>query len=155
MAGLTTSLAVSTPEEAEPFRRADIVFIGVDHSGPSFEARVFLNKDDADETTPTDDEHGFAGSFYVFGHGRCFGDVGHCDVPPGPVSPFDRRLPHQLTPTTKTLIATDAIRRSINEPGTTAVKVKVVPVVRPSPAARAEDAEDVLHVEDIAIFTYD
>jgi hypothetical protein len=71
------------------------------------------------------------------------------------VSPFDRRLPHQLTPTTKTLIATDAIRRGINEPGTTAVKVKVVPIVRPSPAARAEDAEDVLHVEDIAIFTYD
>jgi tyrosinase len=155
MAGLTTSLTVSTPEETEPFRRADIVFSGVDHSGSSFEARVFLNRDDADETTPTDAEHGFAGSFHVFGHGRCFGDAGHCDVPPGPVSVFDRRLQHQLTPTTKILIATDAIRRAISEPGTSAVKLKVVPIVRPSPAARAEDAEDVLHVEDIAIVTYD
>ena len=31
-----------------PFDRADLVFYGVDHSGPSFEARVFLNQPDAD-----------------------------------------------------------------------------------------------------------
>jgi tyrosinase len=46
---------------------------------------------------------GYAGSFCVFGHGGCFGDEGHCDVPTGPPDPFDRRSPHQLTPQTKVL----------------------------------------------------
>ena len=27
------------------------------------------------------DDPSYAGSFYIFGHGGCFGDVGHCDVP--------------------------------------------------------------------------
>jgi hypothetical protein len=43
----------------------------------------------------------------------------------------------------------------MNEGGSSAIRVKVVPIVRPSPAAQAEDANGVLHVEDVAIFTYD
>ena len=92
-----------------PFERADLVFYGVDHSGPSFEARVFLNDRGADASTDRDDPS-FAGSFTVFGHGGCAGDVGHCDVPTGPRDPFDRRPPHALTPQTKTVIVTEALR---------------------------------------------
>ncbi len=48
--------------------RADLVFYGVDHSSSSFIARIFLDKPDADATTPIDD-HSYAGSFTIFGHG--------------------------------------------------------------------------------------
>jgi hypothetical protein len=51
------------------FRRADIEFEGVDHRGASFEARVFLNHPDADESTPKTPEQGYAGSFHVYGFG--------------------------------------------------------------------------------------
>ena len=100
-----------TPEA--DFVRADLQFYGVDHSGLSYEARVFLNRPDANANTPleTADDGGYAGSFHIFGHGGCFGDIGHCDIPRGPRHPNDKRLPHPLTPHTKTVIATEALRR--------------------------------------------
>jgi hypothetical protein len=51
-------------------RRLDLVFAGVDQAGPSFEARVFLNKPDADESTPQTPQMGYAGSFHVYGYGE-------------------------------------------------------------------------------------
>jgi hypothetical protein len=50
--------------------RAELVFGGVEQAGPSFEGRVFLNRPDADETTPPTPENGYAGSFHVFGYGQ-------------------------------------------------------------------------------------
>ena len=96
----------------ESFYRADIRFDGVDHAGPSFEVRVFLNNPQADHATPLDAEHGFAGRFDVFGHGGCFGDVGHCAVREPP-RPYDPRPAHPLTPARKTVIATEAVRAAI------------------------------------------
>ena len=64
-------------EDAADFSRADLEFHGVDHSGSSFEARVFFNNPDADETTPRQEDSGYVGAFYIFGHGGCFGDIGH------------------------------------------------------------------------------
>src|SRR5690348_16357380 len=58
------------------FNRADLIFEGVDHSGPSFEGRVFLNNPNATADTPATAENGYAGSFHIFGHGICLGDVG-------------------------------------------------------------------------------
>lgn len=49
---------------------------------------------------------GYVGSFSVFGHGGCYGDVGHCEVVPRD-DPFDVRPPHPLTPWTKTVILPD------------------------------------------------
>src|SRR6266705_3259125 len=86
-------------DRTESLSRVDVVFYGIDHSGPSFEARIFLDNPGADASTPMDADHGFAGTFPIFGHGGCFGDEGHCEVPTRPVSAFDRRPPHQLTPT--------------------------------------------------------
>jgi hypothetical protein len=72
----------------------------------------------------------------------------------GSASPFDRRRPQPLTPTTRTVIATDAITRLL-EAGQTSITVTVVPVVRPSALATAQDAEDVLHFQQVALLTYD
>ena len=74
------SAPIDLPDDAEDTYRADLVFYDVDHSGASYEARIFLNSPDADADTPRDDPD-YAGSFHIFGHGGCFGDVGHCDVP--------------------------------------------------------------------------
>ena len=97
------------------FTRADIEFHGLDHSGASFEGRVFLNNPGADENTETTAANGYAGSFHIFGHGGCFGDEGHCDVPSDPHAPFDLRPPHQLTPHVKAVIVTDALKRVLTQ----------------------------------------
>src|SRR5690348_16641720 len=89
------------------YKRADIVFHGVDHSGASFEARVFLNKPEANENTPKTPENGYAGSFHILGHGQCYGDVGHCDIPTEQRL-YDPRPSHPLTPVKKVVVATDA-----------------------------------------------
>jgi tyrosinase len=128
------------------FERADLVFYGVDHSGPSFEARVYFNDDKVDETTARESPS-FAGSFTVFGHAGCAGDEGHCDVPKGPRDVFDRRPPHPLTPQTKTVIVTDALRR------TTSDKL-VITVVAVRPAADGPQAVDALVFERFSLLTY-
>ena len=102
------------PEEGR-FTRADLVFFGVDHSETSYEVRVFLNNPTADASTPRTAEHGYAGRFVVFGHGGCFGDEGHCEVPGEPRASTDLRLAHPLTPQTKLVTVTDALRRVLAE----------------------------------------
>src|SRR5439155_390785 len=53
--------------------RADIEFHNVDHAGASYEGRVYLNNQNADENTGYDDPS-YAGSYHIFGHGGCLGD---------------------------------------------------------------------------------
>lgn len=136
------------------FKRADLEFHGVDHAGLSFEARVFLNNPEADENTEKTEENGYAGSFYIFGHGGCFGDVGHCDVPTEPRQPFDKRPPHPLTPTKKRIIVTEALKKAAEKnPGE--ITVTVVPVIRGDQPDVKAVAKDVLKMERISIITYD
>ncbi len=133
--------------EGQPtFERADLVFYGVDHSGPSFEARVYFNDNKVDESTARESAS-FAGSFTVFGHAGCAGDEGHCDVPQGPRDAFDRRPPHPLTPQTKTVIVTDALRRTTDEK----VQITVI-AVRPGPDG--PHAVDALAFERFSLLTY-
>ncbi len=129
-----------------PFGRADLVFYGVDHSGPSFEARVFLNQPDADASADRDDPS-FAGSFTVFGHGGCAGDAGHCEVPTGPPDPFDLRPQHALTPQTKTVIVTDALRR-VTDPAL------VITIVAVAPSADGPAESDALQFESFRLLTF-
>jgi hypothetical protein len=134
---------------SKSFHRADVIFDGVDHSGASFEARVFLNNPAATAKTATTVKNGYAGSFHIFGHGGCFGDVGHCDVH-GQPRPYDPRPAHPLTPARKVLIATEAVRRALarGKPLT----VTVVPIVR---AGTPEcDYENVLKFEKLSVQTY-
>lgn len=93
------------------FARADLVFQGVDHGGPTYEVRVFFNAPKATGATPRDPAKGYAGRFVVFGHGGCFGQLGHCDVPSVRRDPTDLRPGHPLVPQTKIVTVTDALER--------------------------------------------
>jgi hypothetical protein len=152
---MAVSFEIELPSGANQpeFARADLTFYGLDHSGPSYEVRVFANRPDAGPDTPLTADAGFAGKFSVFGHGGCFGDAGHCEVRP-PVSVFDRRQPHALVPTVRTLTVTEAIRDLVQQDART-VTITAIPVVRPSPLATAEQAADVLVIDQVALHTYE
>lgn len=125
-----TSQPVSTANiPLEDISRVDIEFNHVDHAGASFEGRVFLNNAEADENTEPSPENGYAGSFFIFGHGGCFGDVGHCEVSPDarPNDPTDPRRDHPLIPVEMSVEATEAVRRTVSESGD--ITVSVVPVI--------------------------
>jgi hypothetical protein len=141
-------------EQATEFARADLVFYGVDHSGPSFEARVFVDNEGATAETPKDDPS-YVGSFRIFGHGGCFGEEGHCDVPRGSQDAFDLRLPHQLLPQTMTVGITEFLRRRLQGRGSGPMTVTVVPVARGWPSGQEGVTENLLSFERLALVTYD
>jgi tyrosinase len=142
-------VTIAAGELDSTFSRADIEFEGVDHSGASYEGRVFLNNPGANANTPRAPENGYAGSFHIFGHGGCYGDDDeHCAVHPR--RPYDPRAAPQLTPARKVVIATEAVRQALAAGPD--VTVKVVPVVRAT-TPRA-GPEDVLSYEKISIVTY-
>jgi hypothetical protein len=118
-----TSAPIELPESAGEFARADLIFLGVDHSGASFEARLFLDAPDADKSWPRDHAAG-CGSFIIFAHGGCFGAAANCDVPASRDA-FDLRPPHPLLPAIRIVTVTEAIRRRL-ETGAAAVTVTVV-----------------------------
>jgi hypothetical protein len=109
------SKPLDVPVNREDITRADLIFYEVDHSGPSYVARVFLDNPKADADTPQEPDSGYAGSFAVFGHGGCYGDEGHCAPSDRLRDEFDRRPPHPLTPQTRTLEITDALKRTTGE----------------------------------------
>jgi hypothetical protein len=109
------SKPLDVPVNREDITRADLIFYEVDHSGPSYVARVFLDNPKADADTPREPDSGYAGSFAVFGHGGCYGDEGHCAPSDRLRDEFDRRPPHPLTPQTRTLEITDALKRTTGE----------------------------------------
>ena len=119
-------LDVPVLDEGETVDRADLVFYGVDHSGPSYLARVFVDAPDAGPETPTDDEHGYVGAFTVFGHDGCYGDAGHCLPGDRHADEFDQRPPHPLTPWTKTVIAGRPLLDRLEDRGVMQVTVTVV-----------------------------
>jgi hypothetical protein len=116
------SETIAAADIGADYAHAHIEFEGVDRSGSSHEGRVFVNNPDADGETDRTAENGYAGSFYVFGHGGCYGDQGHCDVLPR--GPYDPRPPHNLLPVKKVVPATEAIRAAGDE-----VRVTVVPIL--------------------------
>jgi hypothetical protein len=145
---------VSAPIELSPavatgdYSRADLIFEGVDHSQASYEGRVYINAPRADVKTGRD-HHSYAGSFHIFGHGGCFGDVGHCDIPTGPRDPFDLRQAHPLTPVVKVVIVTDALKRIVGKAGgSSSITVTVVAV------APGRDSNEWLKFDEVRLVTY-
>jgi tyrosinase len=149
-----TSQELELPRDQNeiPFARADLRFLGVDHSGESYEGRIFLNNPEAGLETPADDEHGYAGSIYIFGHGHCWGDEGHCAVPPGPLHGFDHRDPHHLVPELHEVEVTGAVRRLIQS-DTKLATVTVVPIVRRGGTPEVDDTQ--LQFSELQLVTYD
>lgn len=136
-------------EKEHDYYRADIEFHGVDHSGASYEGRVFLNKPNANENTPLNDKNNYAGSYHIFGHGGCFGDVGHCDIEPRRA--YDSRPEHPLTPALKTIVATNVLRKVLKSTDT--IKVTIVPII--AKGGRMSKVKDVVHIRSIRINAYE
>ncbi|RTL35070.1 MAG: hypothetical protein EKK48_29710 [Candidatus Melainabacteria bacterium] len=105
----------------------DIEFDGIDQSGPSYEARVFLNNADANHDTAKLAEYGYAGSFFVFGFGGCLGDEGHCEWKPGERE-FDARPNHKKTGSAVFSLPPEMLERCKNSDNK--LVVTVVPVIR-------------------------
>jgi hypothetical protein len=141
-------IPLSSAIRAGEFDSAQLVFYDVDHSGRSFEAAVFLATEGANAETPLDPEHGFAGSFVIFGHGGCVGDVGHCEVPTEPKDAFDSRPPHALTPQTKTVDIGEALRRVHDAEH---LQVSVLAIV---PGDDRAELADVLRFSAMRLLTY-
>ena len=151
---MPVTLELERPDPGDEFSRADLEFRGVDHSGPSFEARLFLDNPNADAKTARDESEGYAGSFHVFGHGGCFGELGHCDVRDEPRGVYDRRPPHPLTPQFKTVIVTDSLRRVMQTAKRKKTfSVTIVPVASESPGSKAA-VGDPLKFESVSLITF-
>jgi tyrosinase len=103
---------VELPDPGHRISRVDLVVYGIDPSGESYEGRIFIGKKPPAGAGP--DHPSYAGSFYVFGHGECWGEEGHCEVPTERDA-FDLRLPHHLEPQVAIVTVTDHIVRLIGE----------------------------------------
>ena len=136
------------------FNRADLIFEDVDHAGPSYEARVFLNNPAATAETETSLANGYVGSFHIFGHGICLGDVGHCEVTDRGKAPHDFRLPHPLTPQKKTLIVTQPLKQILDRDGKIE-QITVVPVAYGDALTNDPDPEGFLKYGKVHLATYD
>jgi hypothetical protein len=140
---VSDALELPSPEHA--FNRADLLFYGLDHSGASYEAQVFMGARGIGGE-PDRDHRGYVGSFFILGHGGCFGDVGHCDIPTAR-DEFDLRPPHQLEPATRIVTVTDALTAMLQQ-GLTAAKVTVVA------HTEGRASNDVLSFNTIRLATY-
>jgi hypothetical protein len=98
------------------FTRADLEFYRINHFRPSFTVWIFLNDPKVTVGNASVDRPSFAGSFSIFGHQRCVGDEGHCEVHTE-ARRFDDRPSHPLTRAFKRVIVTDALRRCVPESG--------------------------------------
>jgi hypothetical protein len=142
------------PKAGVDFDHADLQFHRVDHSGHSYEVRVYLNNHDATEETGREERAGYAGSFFIFGHGGCYGEEGHCDPKRRGSHAFDARPPHPLEPTTKSLEITDALKR-IRDGGASQLDVTLVPIVRGGDVPAAGPIHDELKLESVSLVTYE
>jgi hypothetical protein len=136
------------------FKRADLVFTGVDHSALSYEVRAFLNNPEADETTPRTLEQGYGGRFVVFGHGGCYGDIGHCDIPTEGRGPYDRRLPHPLTPAKMVITVTRALEYVLQDGAGELTSVTLVPISKDPIRENRGLTESLFRFDAVELRTY-
>lgn len=135
------------------FTRADLIFTGVDHSNSSYEVLVFLNNRSATDKTEHDVKRGYGGRFVIFGHGGCYGDLGHCDVPQVRAVD-DLRPPHPLTPATTIVTITDALQYLLMTNDDGLETVTLVPVeITPRRKDRAI-SPDIFRFDEVILRTY-
>jgi hypothetical protein len=133
-------IRLNLPGSQRDFQRADVEITGVDQSGPSFEVRVFLNNPNAGIDAPATREHGYGGSFHVYGYGVWPADIGKAPEERAAASKTIR------APIQKTVIATEAIRAAAAQ--SPEITVTLVPVFPGNPP---RDAGDALKFEDLRI----
>jgi hypothetical protein len=135
---------------ATDFTRADLELYRLNHFRPSYVGHVFFNDPDVEPDSATEDRPTYAGTFALFGHQRCVGDEGHCDVPTE-TRRFDDRPSHPLTRAFRRVVVTDALRRTLA--ATTEVTVTIIV------NARADDTLEyhgsLLDLEGLQISCFD
>ena len=134
------------------FKNARIEIYGLDHSGPSYEGRVFINNPQANQRTKLTESSGYVGSYYVFGHGGCFGDMGHCNIPVERHW-YDRRPSHPLLPYYVSIDISGYLKKLKEKFGR--FRVSVVPVLARTSYKAPVDVENIVKFEKIGIVTYD
>ena len=146
---VTKPVDVATVVRSDDFRRADLEIGGINHTGTSYEGRVFIDNPDADEQTPKDDPS-CAGSFSVFGHGGCFGAEGHCEAP-SDRRRFDRRPLARSIRMKKRVKLTEALRRAAQRGGQIQFTIVGVPVSGSSPDS---EPEGILDIKRMSVVVY-
>jgi hypothetical protein len=141
----SSSAALATPIAFDAVKRIDLEFINVHRDAGSFTAFVFLNAGELPEDAGREHEN-FAGSFSVFAAGECWGGEGHCGWRRGPVSAFDRRPPHHLSPINVSMDVTETALR-LGDPKKIAVTIHAASTADPK-------AQDVLRFEALTFLAY-
>ena len=138
---------------ANSFDHAEIVFDGVEHTDVSFEALLYFNNPDANYRTGRTEESGYVGSFDIFGHGRCFGAVGHCKVRSREPRYGDYREEHPLTPLQKRVVVTQGLKQMLKGAGKKLHCIKIVPIVRKPGKKYKQDGSDLLKFSRMTLKT--
>ena len=129
--------------------QVDLEIDGIYHGEASYEGRVFLNNANANGDTAPTPENGYAGSFYIFGHGGCLGDPGHCEVR-GHREPYDFRPGHPLSLTRRRVNVTKTMQAiAATKPEVT---VTIVPMI--TAANELCDKVNVLRFEGMRFVGY-
>lgn len=131
------------------FQRADLEFYGINHFRPSFVARIYFNDPEVDAANATETRDSYAGSFAIFGHQRCSGDEGHCEIHPH-ARRFDDRPSHPLTRAFKRVVVTDALRRCLDRE-----ELTITVMVSCDPQEAAEAAEPLLDFQGLQVATFE
>jgi len=142
----STDKPLALPIAFDSVQRIDLEFVNVRRDGGSFTAFVFLNAGELPADAGRDHEN-FAGSFSIFSSGECWGSDGHCDWKRGPVSDFDRRPPHHLTPINVSMDVTETAMR-LGDPK------KLTVTVHAARTADPEAREGVLRFEQLTALAY-
>jgi hypothetical protein len=130
------------------FQRADLEFYGINHFRPSYVARIYFNDPDVGPDNATEERESYAGSFAIFGHQRCSGDEGHCEVHEQ-ARRFDDRPSHPLTRAFKRVVVTDALRRCLDRD-----ELSITVVVASDPQETSEAGESLLDFQGMQITTF-
>ena len=148
---ISSEIIFDTKKLDREFYRADIEIHNVDHSGPSYEGRVFLNNPNANINTAKNDKNNYAGSYYIFGHGGCYGDLGHCDFIPERRK-YDFRQHSDVRPQYKSIEATDLIKKLGKK--TNKFTITIVPVLYGNSKEESIPKTDIIKFDKIGIITY-
>jgi hypothetical protein len=136
------------PMPTGAWSRADLEFYGINHFRPSYVARIFFNDDDVNADNATIDRPSYAGGFAIFGHQRCSGDEGHCEVHVV-ARRFDVRPSHPLTRAFKRVVVTEGLRRCSADDA-----LRITVVVACHPDELDEESEPLLDFQGLQLSTF-
>ncbi len=125
----------------------ELIFRSTRRDTGTFTAYVFVNHDGPVPADAGRDHESFAGAFTLFANSSCWGSDGHCDYTKGPVSEYDLRPPHHLTPIDITVDITRAIRR-LENPDALTVTVHAQRLAEP------EATEGILRFTELTALAY-